>query len=443
MKTGLHANDTKDHAKILDYYRRSGANVFKTLVFHDDLLAELRSMGVTTIGRLHFDQQPVGGSAAKKNLARILDSAARHPAVTHWEGYNEAYQGPQASQDSTQQDKERSGMARYAEWEIERIDALAEVGAFAVVGCFSCGTPDLDTDAWLIFRPVLQRALERGGALGLHEYAGPYMQWMLETPDGKNQWRNNQSTGASANGIWDPYVTGWLCLRYRKVWAKYLQPWGLGRLPIFVGEGGIDDTTPRPGPPGKGYKAFRRGGWDALPGIGDYAEQRRWYMVQMTHDNGVGRPLALGAVDFGWEGTPTDWPDFDLATDPDMVERILAAEALLPRPFVANPPAPVPVPPAPAPGGNMNQIESAIVGAATAEHALRGLPFTPKNALVAAAKIPPGVLLPTTDEFPVVVAGAKYVAQRFQASDTGKVSIGYCRAGEWGTVHWIGDRPKA
>jgi len=335
MRTGLHANDTRDHAKIVDYYRRSGANVFKTLVYHDDLLTELDGMGVTIIGRIHESNQQLGGSAATAFIRKVVESAQRHPQVDFWEGYNEEFAG-------------RDEIARYAEHEIERMRALEAIGRKAAIGCFSTGTPEV-TDAgvtWGRFRPALEHALANGHALALHEYAGPYMQYFTRTPDGRNQWNSqtNSFTGISPDPkvYWNPALDGWLTLRYRQAYALF-KTWGLGTLRLFITEGGIDDTTPRPGPGGKGYKAFRDGTWDKLPGIGDYAEQRRWYMWHVTYDDYVG-----GVVDFGWDGTPTGWPDFDLATDAAMVNRIIEQEQTLPQGH-GRPPAPGEQPPPPPP----------------------------------------------------------------------------------------------
>lgn len=363
MRTGLHCNNTRDHARILDYYRRSGANVIKVLTYHNDLLGELKAMGVTIVGRLHADEQPLGGSGARAFLERMMDAAEEHPAVDYWEGYNEAYDG-------------LDQIGRYAEFEIERMRQLEEIGRKAVIGCFSTGTPQV-TDGgatWKRFRPALERALAGGHALGLHEYAGPYMQYMTRTPGGKNQWdhQTSQFTGVGVEGIWDPSLDGWLILRYRMAYALF-RTWGLGELPLFITEGGIDDTTPRPGPGGKGYKAFANTEWAHIPGIGDYAEQRRWYQWQVTHDTFV-----RGVTDFGFEGTATGWPDFDLATDPAMLNRIIQLEQTLPAghgrpPRPGETPEPEPGPePGPEPEPEPEPAASEVIGPLPMVIVLRG-----------------------------------------------------------------------
>lgn len=335
MRTGLHANQTRDHAKILDYYRRSGSKVFKTLTFDTPLLDALASMGVTIIGRVYEERQRLGGDDAKRFLDRVLDSARRHPRVSYWEGHNEAWHKP-------------GEIERYAEREIERMKALEAIGKRAVIGNFAVGTPDIEDGSWALFRPALEHAASHGHALGLHEYAGPYMQYMVETPDGRNQWDHagNRWTGFSdaAETYYQVGLTGWLTLRYRKVYRRFLVPWGLGALPLFITEGGIDNTSPRPGGQGAGWKDFEGSEFAKHTAVGDYAEQRRWYMWQVSHD-----AFVKGVVDFGWDGTATGWASFDLAADPAMVNRIIAAEADLPVGHHAAEPAPAPSP-APAPG---------------------------------------------------------------------------------------------
>lgn len=235
MRTGLHANQTRDHTKILDYYRRSGSNVFKTLTFDDALLDGLKGLGVTIIGRLHRDRQELGGSVASTFVRDLVASARRHPQVDFWEGWNEAFHVA-------------SEIGRYAEFEIERMKALEAVGKKAAIGCFSTGTPEI-TDGgatWALFRPALEHARAHGHALALHEYGGPYMQYMTETPDGRNQWKQGAFTGTSPDpSVYDaPGVEGFLCLRYRKVY-RLLRAWGIGDLQLFITEGA--STTRRRG----------------------------------------------------------------------------------------------------------------------------------------------------------------------------------------------------
>lgn len=318
MRTGLHCNTIRDHGAILDYYSRAGSKVVKLMDFDAALLNQLRARGITIIGREYFDSQPIGGSAAKTNIQRIVNLARQFPQVDLWEGYNEEH-------------ADVDDIGRYAEWEIERMRAFDNAGlrARCLIGCFSCGTPALPDDpdvakrpAWERFRSALSHALAQGHGLALHEYSGPYMQWLC----GANQWDWAANRPARIDDpCTDPRVEGWLTMRYRKAWRMCMTPWGLGELPLYITEGGVDDTWPRPGPQGKGYKDFANTEWAGIPGIGDYAQQRRWYMTQVSRDRYV-----RGVVDFGWDSADPTWRSFDLKTDPAMVSRIITAEHDLP-----------------------------------------------------------------------------------------------------------------
>ena len=333
MRTGLHCNTVRDPDKILDYYRRSKANVIKVLEYDRTLLTELDRMGVTIIGRAHRSPQRLDD---KGFLNELVNRAREYPMVDYWEGFNEEFQW-------------ESETARYAEWEIDRMKRLETVGAKACIASFSCGQLQLPSDrehrqAWPRFRPALEYALRGGHALGLHEYSGPFMQWMC----GANQWDHaaNQPKRIDDPCL-DPRVEGFLTLRYRRLWRECMVPWGLGALPLFITEGGIDDVWPRPGPQGKGYKDWRGTEWERIPGIGDYAQQRRWYMWQVSHDAYV-----RGVVDFGFETADPTWQGFDLSTDSAMLDRIIQLESDLPVGHHGTAPTPVPptpVPPTPAP----------------------------------------------------------------------------------------------
>lgn len=308
----MHANTVRDKDAIWNYYRRlpRGSGVFKCLEFDGSLLTELRSMGVTIIGRNWFDNDRLD----RENMSRILELAREYPQVHYWEGHNESHQW-------------ENEIGRYAEWEIARMDALDGLnGPKAIIGNFSCGQPQLpdgpsNRKCWPNFRPALDFAMANGHALGLHEYSGPMMQWMT----GDNQWDWARNVAAKVNDpCLDPKVLGYLCLRYRRVYAL-LREWGLGDLPLFITEGGVDDVNPRPGPQGKGYKDYKGSEWENIPGIGDYAQQRRWYMWQVSHDIQV-----KGVVDFGWDTEDQTWEGFNLKTDPAMLERVITLESDLP-----------------------------------------------------------------------------------------------------------------
>lgn len=342
MKTGLHCNTTRDTEGIYRYYRESGANVIKVMTFDRPFLERMKAAGVTVIGRVYDGNQDFGDDAKQANAEVLKKAREMRGLVDLWEGFNEfaPFEGE---------------IGRYAEIEIARMQLLGAHGFRCIIGNFSCGQPQRPWDptnrgSWDKFRPAIEEAVAGGHALGLHEYSGPYMQYMVQTPDGLNQWDHaaNRFKGASANGIWDPKLQGHLTLRYRSVYDRvFRQAWGMTRVPdLYITEGGVDNVNPRPGGQGAGYKAFANTEWARLPGIGDYAEQRRWYMWQVSHDTYV-----KGVVDFGYGTEDPTWGDFDMSTDTAMLDRVIAREADLPiGHFGAPAPTPTPQPaPSPAP----------------------------------------------------------------------------------------------
>lgn len=317
MRTGLHCNTTRNQAKLLDYYRRSGARVVKVMEYDPPTLDALKALGVTIIGRRYIERADLDNKAFIKEIAGL---ARGYPQVDYWEGFNEVF-------------SDRDGnIEKYAQYEIDRMKALEAVGKKAAIGCFSTGTPDMVD--WPLFRPALEYAYQHGHALALHEYAGPFMQWLC----GENQWDHEAGRPKRVDDpCVSPTVEGWLTLRYRKAY-KLFKTWGLGDLPFFITEGGIDDTTPRPGGQGNGYKDHQQEEWIRLHG--DYSIQRRWYMWQVSHDK-----QCKGVVDFGWDDASGKWAAFDLSTDDAMRERIIAAEASLPAGhFYEGTPMPIPPP---------------------------------------------------------------------------------------------------
>ncbi len=147
------------------------------------------------------------------------------------------------------------------------------------VGNFATGTPPLEL--WPEFFPALQAVKETGGFLGLHEYSAPTM-WF---GTGVHQLEAGQDEGDE----------GWLTLRYRKVYRRYLQPAGLA-VPLVITETGIDGgIVQRPGPVGFGWQDFQ-GFWEAeglvrTTAAGFYMEQLAWYDAEL----GPG-PLCAGRL---------------------------------------------------------------------------------------------------------------------------------------------------
>ena len=259
-KLGLFVS--RNDPRIFDLLRTGNVAVVKTLEYDSNFVAEIKQVSPDTlvVARLDLPQidlstltDPEGAARAfADKLLPIATDPGRLAAIDAWEAYNE----PVAS------DGEQ--MARLARFEAERTRLLAAAGVRSVIGNFGTGQPDLAL--WPQFRPAIEAAIKYKGYLGLHEYSAPTMQY--GSPQDPLGWGT------------DPAQTGWLTLRYRKVYREYLEPNKL-TLPLILTEIGIDGLVGnRPGPEGKGWQDFG-GYWDEL-GMGkdtpgNYTEQLAWY----------------------------------------------------------------------------------------------------------------------------------------------------------------------
>ena len=190
-------------------------------------------------------------------------------------------------------------MKRLGEFEAERTRLMAERGLRSVVGNFGTGQPPLEL--WPDFFPALQAAKETNGWLGLHEYSAPTIYY------GSTREEQGRYPGVS------PEDTGWLTLRYRKVYREQLEPAGLV-VPLIMTELGVDGlVTPRPGPQdAMGWIDFQdywaENGY-GLWGPGAYVEQLAWYDSAMRTDSYVVGSciFVLGASD-GWQSYDIQGP---------------------------------------------------------------------------------------------------------------------------------------
>ena len=284
-KLGLFVS--RNDPRIFDLLRTGNVAVVKTLEYDSNFVAEIKQVSPDTlvVARLDLPQldlstltDPEGAARAfADKLLPIATDPGRLAAIDAWEAYNE----PVAS------DGEQ--MARLARFEAERTRLLAAAGVRSVIGNFGAGQPDLAL--WPQFRPAIEAAIKYKGYLGLHEYSAPTMQY--GSPQDPLGW------GA------DPAQTGWLTLRYRKVYKEYLEPNKL-TLPLILTEIGIDGLVGnRPGPEGKGWQDFG-GYWDQL-GMGkdtpgNYMEQLAWYDANLQQDPYVlGGTIYAAAASQGWE----------------------------------------------------------------------------------------------------------------------------------------------
>ena len=284
-KLGLFVS--RNDPRIFDLLRTGNVAVVKTLEYDSNFVAEIKRVSPNTlvVARLDLPQIELSTltdpeAAAREFVDRLLPIAsdpARLAAIDAWEAYNEP-----VPSDGEQ-------MARLARFEAERTRLLAAAGIRSVVGNFGTGQPDMAL--WPQFRPALEAAIKHKGYLGLHEYSAPTMQY--GSPQDPLGWGT------------DPAQTGWLTLRYRKVYREYLEPNNLS-LPLILTEIGIDGLVGnRPGPEGAGWQDFG-GYWDEL-GMGkdtpgNYTEQLAWYDASLQQDAYVlGGAIYAAAASPGWE----------------------------------------------------------------------------------------------------------------------------------------------
>ena len=256
-----------------------------------------------------------------------------NPAIKYWEGHNEPVW------------VDEDGMKWYADFEIERMQQMEKLGLKCVIGNFATGTPP--ENLWPAFLPAVQAALQYGAILGLHEYSCPWMWWMT----GRYQVEDENCVDPR-----DPNrIEGWTVLRYRKIYRQFLEPAGLGNVPLAITEFGLDPGV-GPGPNDSPGGAWRNlgGYWrkhkddaafdykapkypqpaDVPQYVNDaqfYAEQLEWIDREMRQD-----PYVLGATIFTFGNFGGPWADFDVTGDngcaPLLTEYILQLKAAPPPP---------------------------------------------------------------------------------------------------------------
>ena len=254
--------------------------------------------GVLVIGRLVVNEQDYTAQkqrdlgqtpleAVQKFLQDQLPTYQSNPHIEYWEGHNEPVWD------------DEQGMKWYAQFEVERMRLMADLGLKCVLGNFSTGTPKLEF--WPAFLPALQVARQYWALLGLHEYSWPWVWWMT----GRYQLDPNNDEGD----------TGWLTLRYRKVYRQYLTPNGLGDVPLVITECGLDpgvDDKLKP-PEAKDLTWEKLGNFwrernDRPDKAEYYFEQLRWYDEELQKDDYV-----VGATVFTWGNWGGAWKHFDVA----------------------------------------------------------------------------------------------------------------------------------
>jgi hypothetical protein len=268
--------------------------------------------------------------AAEQLVGDMRPTYEANSAITYWEGHNEPVWNNE------------DDMGWYAQFEIERMKLMADMGLKCVIGNYATGSPPLNL--WPAFVPALKVARDYEALLGVHEYSCPWMWWMT----GKYQLDPNDDEGDE----------GWTTLRYRKVYRNYLAPAGVGNVPLVITETGVDPLV-NPKPPGAKSGTWSQLGdyWrdhDNEPDKADfYFRQLVWYDKELQKDDYV-----IGATIFtfgNWGGT---WKHFDIAGTP-VAEKLIAYtqdDPATPFSYISpnvEPlhPTPTPTPPSPKPEG--------------------------------------------------------------------------------------------
>lgn len=274
---------------IFDVLATGGVSVVKTLELDANFAGQVKSTSPRSllIGRIQLEQpnlatmDPIQEAQKFVNmLLPIADDPARRSYFDGWEAYNEPVAG------------NLDEFKRISEFEVERTRLLAERGLRSVVGNFATGSPPLEW--WPAFFPALQAVQQHNGWLGLHEYSAPTIYYSSTRAD------QGRYPGV------EPSDSGWLTLRYRKLYNDYLRPAGLA-VPLIMTELGVDGlVTDRPGPPdAKGWQDFQQywaeNGY-GLWGPGAYVEQLVWYDAAMRQDDYVvGSCIFVMAASDGWQ----------------------------------------------------------------------------------------------------------------------------------------------
>jgi hypothetical protein len=291
-KLGLHVE--RNIPQIFDLLDTGAITVVTTLELDANFARQIKQSASqpVLVGRIYVDQVQLGDMSDPAGTARAFveqllpyaEDERRRPYFDGWISYNEPV--------VTTPDE----MKRLAEFEAERVRLLGERGIRSVIGNFATGGPELDL--WEHFLPAVQTALQYNGWLGLHEYAAPTIYYLSTRED------QGRYPGVS------PQDTGWLTLRYRKVYNQFLNPAGL-TIPLIFTEFGVDGLVEagRPGPEGGGWRDFQRywaeNGY-GLWGPGAYVEQLVWFDKAMRQNDYV-----LGGCIYAL-GTSARWLSYEI-----------------------------------------------------------------------------------------------------------------------------------
>lgn len=261
-KLSLHVVGNND-PDVLEFVRRAHPRVIKAV---DDVswLAEVKAASSATITLARFTSAPNSdwpksldpATAAEIYIQQFLSQYRLNPQVDYWEGWSDFYAPTETD------------WRWYAKFEAARACQMRALGLRAAIGGFA--TEALDDKVMEWFLPALEAAHQCAGLLTLHVYNAPTL------------------ACESAPGLADAPT-----LRYRRWYQNYLQPAGLGDLPLIISELGIRGPSINCGDPGnltQGWKSYT--GWWVNQGLGAdglqaYLKMLRWYDLEIRADDYV------------------------------------------------------------------------------------------------------------------------------------------------------------
>ena len=300
-KLGLHVTRNSDPA-IMAFVESAQPAVIAAV---GDLgwLADVKEVSpdTITVGRLEEVDQSISGDPVERAREFVSLHAGQYLAntgVDYWLGWNEpGIDGP-------------ADMAWYAEFERERVIAMAEIGLKVAIGNFSTGTPEADEfDAFL---PAIAAAKEYQGILALHEYSAPNMR---------------EGLGHGIPGLEAQPEAGSLTLRYRYWYETYLRHNDL-ILPLIITEAGIDGGVLQ-------QYSGAYAGWDTFTGelpdelqsitLEEYLRDLDWYDNELRRD-----PYVLGFAIFNTGDAGGNWASFDMTAQLDSLAAIRYSKSAWP-----------------------------------------------------------------------------------------------------------------
>lgn len=259
-KLGLHVVSNSD-PDVLEFVRRAHPRVIKAV---DEVgwLAEVKAASSATIALARFSGEQNADwpstldpeTAAKTYIEKFLNQYRLNPQVDYWEGWSD-FEG-----------KTEADWQWYAKFEAARACQMQALSLRAAVGGVDNEALTEDVMQW--FLPALEATRKCGGLLTLHVYNAPTL----------------ACSGALAEAP---------TLRYRVWYEKYLQPAGLGDVPLVISELGIRGPSTHCGDPGnlaQGWKSYT--GWWVNQGLGAdglqaYLNMLQWYDSEIRADDYV------------------------------------------------------------------------------------------------------------------------------------------------------------